>query len=412
MKSMRPIWVLVLMLAAALACNAPSGAPVTPTSDITPFIIPTATGSLQPTMTTTPAASATPEPTATVSCIYNAHFLEDVTVPDGSNFAAEEIFEKTWRMENSGCLVWPEGTELVFLRGERMNAATTVPVEFTAVGARQDITVAMKAPATPGTYRGFWQLQAPGDLLFGPEVFVEIVVPEPTGSPDLFLAAFDYTPNPAITATVITFRATVKNQGDALAPASRMTVTFEGANTLTVDVPALQPGATYDSTLTAQWAGPGTFGYSLRLDTGGAVSEGNEDNNERVGTAQVWRLNQTTGTAQIALGTCYDLDKAAIDASCGAATDFIWEQQGANRFLTPKNGTLAILGANPTGYHICAAANLSTTQIIGTEGSGNQIPNGTNLCVKTSDGRYASILVVSYGANLGIAYTVWELKPN
>ncbi len=396
------IVVCCVLFISLLACNAPGISSPT----ITPSPSPTAEATMTPEVTATDEATAVPTATEFV-CIYNGRFLEDVTIPDGSTFTPGEVFDKTWRMDNTGCLAWPEGTELVFLRGDRLDAAASVPVAYTAAGGVRDITVAMKAPDDPGSYQGFWQLQAPGDVLFGPEIYTEIVVPEPTGSPDLFLASFDFTPYPAISGTEVLFTTTVKNQGDAPAVASKMVIQLEGVETATLDVPALAAGATHTASVTVEYGDAGTYAYSVRLDSTNAVAESSEDN-DRVGTIIVSVLTQESGSFTLPIGTCYDLDTQAT-TSCGAGTDFTWELSGSDRNLTPNEGALAIVGTVP-GYYTCRAADLSDIVINGTAGDNNQIPAGTSLCVLTSDDRYAAITITEYGATLKVDYMIWGLE--
>jgi next-to-BRCA1 protein 1 len=109
-------------------------------------------------------------------------FVEDVTIPDGTEFVAGATFAKTWRIRNNGCLPWPTGTQLVFFGGDQMGgSAAAMPA--TNIGATQDVTVNLTAPSAPGTYTGYWQLRAPDLGNFGPHVFVEIEVIASTPTP-------------------------------------------------------------------------------------------------------------------------------------------------------------------------------------------------------------------------------------
>jgi hypothetical protein len=64
-----------------------------------------------------------------------------------------------------------------------MGALGAVEVVDTPVGRAVDITVLMVVPDAPGTYKGYWQMQAPSGEFFGERVYVQVVVPEPTPMP-------------------------------------------------------------------------------------------------------------------------------------------------------------------------------------------------------------------------------------
>lgn len=109
-------------------------------------------------------------------CINNAGFVADVTVPDGTNFAAGQTFNKIWRLSNIGSCTWGVGYQLVFASGTAMTGSTAVSVPATAPGATVDILVPMTAPASAGSFTGVWRMRAPGNIPFGNSVTVKITV--------------------------------------------------------------------------------------------------------------------------------------------------------------------------------------------------------------------------------------------
>ncbi len=179
---------LVMLATAALACNAPIGGNATATATVTVTAIAEVTNAVAEAPTSTPEAAAAPTdasapaaaPTATV-CSYDAAFITDVTVPDNTEFAPGAAIDKAWRIQSSGCAPWPDGTALAFDHGDQMGAPNSVVVPTAAAGTNIDIHVPMTAPATPGTYKGYWRLKAPDGTLFG-QVYVQIVVPAPTAT--------------------------------------------------------------------------------------------------------------------------------------------------------------------------------------------------------------------------------------
>jgi hypothetical protein len=110
------------------------------------------------------------------SCPPGATFVADVTIPDGTELAPGEAFAKTWRIRSSGCAPWPAGSQLVFVSGDGMGGSGGVEVAETPLGETADITVQLTAPEDAGTYKGYWQMQAPDGTPFGDQFYVMIVV--------------------------------------------------------------------------------------------------------------------------------------------------------------------------------------------------------------------------------------------
>lgn len=195
MKSYR---VAVFMLALVLilsACNFPSARPTEQTNPNAVFTAAAQTVEVQltqnsllnptkpaatlapPTETPSTATSTPPGPEATVpsgtaaatnttapavkptTACDSAQFVNDVTVPDGTSFAAGATFTKTWRIKNVGTCTWNSGYALVFDSGDAMGGAASQPLTgTTAPNEFLDVSVNLQAPAKDGTYRGYWGL--------------------------------------------------------------------------------------------------------------------------------------------------------------------------------------------------------------------------------------------------------------
>ncbi len=167
----------------------PTSEPITATpkevaiDTATPTDTPTATDTPVPPTdtpappTSTPTEAATPTPT----CVPDAAFVADVTVPDNAVFEPGGEFEKVWRLRNSGSCAWDEGYKLVFVSGEQMGAPASQPVPATAPEGTADVGITMQSPQTDGAYKGVWQMQAPSGQLFGQEVTVVIAVQSAPG---------------------------------------------------------------------------------------------------------------------------------------------------------------------------------------------------------------------------------------
>jgi hypothetical protein len=127
-----------------------------------------------------PVATLTPTPKyepLSPDCMPGASFVEDVNVPDGTEFAPGETFTKTWTILSDGCADLPEGTILVFDSGELLGGPEEgVEVPETPVDETLDVSVVLTAPEEPGTYEAWWQLEAHDGTRLGEKFYLKIVV--------------------------------------------------------------------------------------------------------------------------------------------------------------------------------------------------------------------------------------------
>ncbi|MEA4907143.1 MAG: NBR1-Ig-like domain-containing protein [Anaerolineaceae bacterium] len=210
--------VLMLMLS---ACNMPAGEQTTPTSEVdvlntaaaqtvvalstklavveptqTPMVVTATASQMSETPTETLPAQATAVPTNTSGAIVTstnipitsvaslaptaipatavpvpcdrAGFVSDVTVGDNTVFSPGSTFVKTWRLQNTGSCTWTSSYQLVFDSGNAMGGPTAVGLPGTvAPGQTVDLSVTLVAPASTGTYQGFWKLQNASGARFG-----------------------------------------------------------------------------------------------------------------------------------------------------------------------------------------------------------------------------------------------------
>ncbi|HNT25274.1 MAG TPA: NBR1-Ig-like domain-containing protein [Anaerolineales bacterium] len=146
--------------------SAPTDNPSTPADTPAPATAtpaPSETPTAQPSATPTQGLSDTP-----VACTDQVEFVKDISIPDESVMLPGETFVKTWQLRNTGDCTWTTAYAVVFAAGDQMGG--TSPQSLTsqvAPGATVDISVEMKAPGTPGEYRGDWKLRSPGGAIFG-----------------------------------------------------------------------------------------------------------------------------------------------------------------------------------------------------------------------------------------------------
>lgn len=228
MKKLPLLLTLFLLALPSLACQLFSRTQPTAVSPTSIAInIPTPL-SPPPTMEIVATATSRPEaatPTATVTavgtavCSYATRFLADVTIPDDSQILANSAFVKTWRIRNSGSCSLPEGSVWAFTDGERMSGNFSYPMPALGVSETADISINLIAPATPGTYTGYWQVRLPDGRLLPTRYYVRIIVPAPTPTPTATPSPSPTpSPTPGNAPLVLYFRAnvTLANPGDTI----------------------------------------------------------------------------------------------------------------------------------------------------------------------------------------------------
>ncbi|GAB4481185.1 MAG: hypothetical protein Kow0088_23280 [Anaerolineales bacterium] len=136
-----------------------------PTATVPPAPSPTSTS--QPMVTPTPTETLPPTPLSEF-CSDKAEFIKDVTVPDNSAFTPGERFTKTWRLRNRGDCTWTPQYALIFVDGDRLEAALEVPLNgYVKPNETVDLSVEMTAPAESGQYQGQWMLKSADGSRFG-----------------------------------------------------------------------------------------------------------------------------------------------------------------------------------------------------------------------------------------------------
>jgi hypothetical protein len=182
--------VVVQLTQNALLIPSATVPPPTSTITITDTPQPPAASPTGSSGTVGPATSTSAPAVAPTSACDAAQFVSDVTIPDGTSFAAGATFTKTWRLKNIGTCTWSSSYALVFDSGEAMGGAASQPLSgTTAPGATVDVSVNLQAPSKDGTYRGFWGVSnASGARLSvaggsnGKSFYVEIKVGTGVGS--------------------------------------------------------------------------------------------------------------------------------------------------------------------------------------------------------------------------------------
>jgi hypothetical protein len=176
-----------------------------------------ATVGTEPTLTIAPTNTIAAPPTNTPSPCNNALYISE-TVPDGTEFEVGENFTKTWRLKNVGTCTWNTNYKLKFGSGDKMGGPSSQNLAQ-AVGPNEtvDISVALKAPASAGTYKGVWQIVDDGGNTFVYNIWVEIKAVETAApaEPDLTISEFSINPATPTQGENVHVRVRAHNAGTA-----------------------------------------------------------------------------------------------------------------------------------------------------------------------------------------------------
>ncbi len=144
------------------------------------FIAPSVVPQSSPVVVMTPTMPilATPTFTPEPACEPNLAYLADVTVPDGTVFAPNEEFVKTWRVENNGTCNWDEGYRIRLTSGAAMGVAEEQALFPARAGSEAEISITFITPSEAGVYQSTWKAVDSDGNAFGELFYVEIQVAE------------------------------------------------------------------------------------------------------------------------------------------------------------------------------------------------------------------------------------------
>jgi len=100
-------------------------------------------------------------------------YLGDVNFPPDSVVSANQTFTKTWRVKNTGTCPWESAEYNVDLHYEggdsQMGGTGVFDINSTTVepGDVVEVSVYLTAPASAGSYTGYWMPRADGNVRFG-----------------------------------------------------------------------------------------------------------------------------------------------------------------------------------------------------------------------------------------------------
>lgn len=184
----------------------------------------TFTQAVEATATTKPQDTEAVPPTKTPLPCNDAYYISE-TVPDGTDFEPGEPFTKSWRLKNVGTCTWNTDYRLKFGSGDQMGGPNSQKLAH-SVGPNEqiDIAVELKAPTTPGSYKGTWQVvDDEGEtFVYNIWVAIDVIEPEEEAKPDLTITEFSINPATPVMGENAHVRVRAHNDGDADSGGFRM----------------------------------------------------------------------------------------------------------------------------------------------------------------------------------------------
>lgn len=123
----------------------------------------------------TPVGGSTPQ----AACTDKLQWMNDLSIPDGSQVASGSILEKQWQVKNTGTCNWDGTYSILMTAGDEMGASSPQQLVPARGGSEAVIQIQFVAPAEPGRYRSAWQAHNPAGQPFGDPFYIEIVVTAP-----------------------------------------------------------------------------------------------------------------------------------------------------------------------------------------------------------------------------------------
>ena len=223
----------------------------TPTLAQAPTLAPLPTVAQLPTLVLPPTATPVP-------C--NWAKLVSETPLDSANFNINTNFNKSWRVRNAGTCTWNTNYRISFYSGVSMGGPASKQFSHNvAPGETIDLIVPLKAPATAGTYKGYWHLYGADNVDF-------------TQAYGLWVTINAVNPVAAFAVTGVS--TTVNNSAPAACPLPFVftaNITANGAGTVTYHWNRSDGANSAVQTLTFGAAGSQSVSYTWSLGATGAA---------------------------------------------------------------------------------------------------------------------------------------------
>jgi hypothetical protein len=131
---------------------------------------------VEPTLTPE-AATATLETPQTANPCYKLLWIEDHSIPDGTQMKPNEVFTKTWYVQNNGGCAWAPGFTFDHVGGDLMRGKPFKITEPIPVGAKREISIELAVPSgVNGLIQSSWRMADENGIFFGDTLSVNIMV--------------------------------------------------------------------------------------------------------------------------------------------------------------------------------------------------------------------------------------------
>ncbi len=123
-------------------------------------------------------SAPTPLPTRQANCENLLEFIDDLTIPDGTEVLPGEKFIKQWLIKNTGSCNWNSSYSLQLISGLALGAEKVQGLYPARQSTKAILEITFSAPDNPGRYNSWWQAYDSNDNRFGDPFYVEISVVE------------------------------------------------------------------------------------------------------------------------------------------------------------------------------------------------------------------------------------------
>ncbi len=163
-------WIFLLFL--ITGCQSGSTTPL-PT-EAAHFVPPTS----NPALDQISGSAPTPLPTRQSNCVNQLEFLDDLTIPDGTEVVPGGKITKRWLIENTGSCNWNSSYSMQLISGLALGAEKMQGLYPARQSTKAILEITFSAPDNPGRYNSWWQAYASDGDRFGDPFYVEISVVE------------------------------------------------------------------------------------------------------------------------------------------------------------------------------------------------------------------------------------------
>lgn len=118
-------------------------------------------------------------PTQDPNCTNDLVFLQDLSIPDGTQLAPGKDTVKEWKVRNSGTCNWNADYTINRIDGDDIGIAATQPLAPTRNGTETIIRLSFTTPLEPGRYKSTWRAHSPKGTAFGDWFTLEFAVTSP-----------------------------------------------------------------------------------------------------------------------------------------------------------------------------------------------------------------------------------------